>query len=759
MALSRTIAPSDLPLYGRWLRRALRSVAATGVLAVLAACGGGNEEAAPAAPAVASDSDTTGQGDDMPAVPGTPAPVFEPDPALGASKRFMLAPDQWITVDERAPASAPASGTATPTLLAIHDLGASSVQWRALIDASPSAWRWLGIDLRGHGNASDPDTPASTDTHLADLAALLDARNERDLVVVGSGLGARLAVRLAARLPQRIAKVVLIAAGDGSATSEALERLQARIERAPVDSGFVIDWRAAGGIIDDALGPPAFRLTTATWRAGLESLTTGLTPPAGGGPVGLPAQPVLRLLGGDDGLLDPAAADALASALPADVLQRRDAGGRYPELDAPAWTVERIARFLAPRGTLHDAREMGGSSIGQTNALTDGRVERALVRDVTGEAFCDVRFVQIEYQTVGAAGESTNASAAVGVPTGGHPECQGPRPLLLYAHGTSADRDYDFFTSAEGFGGVVLAMFAARGYLVVAPEYTGYGRSWLDYHPYLQAEPQSADMIDALRAAETWFLREGLARRELFVSGYSQGGHVAMATHRRIERDLVDEFTVTGSFPMSGPYALERTFSQLLGGRSAEGQTALVPFVVDGLLRADPALAPADRYFNAPYDTTARDLFPGSMDAEEALAAGRIPPYLLAAHGQPHLLRETFVTDYLAETENPLRRALTANSLLDWAPRAPLGLCGGGKDPLVFFDNSFVARDAFAERGVIVPLFDLNNSATLPGGRTNSIYLRFRSLFLFTDDLSGYHAALAPFCAHYARDFFASLRR
>jgi hypothetical protein len=46
-------------------------------------------------------------------------------------------------------------------------------------------------------------------------------------------------------------------------------------------------------------------------------------------------------------------------------------------------------------------------------------------------------------------------------------------------------------------------MFAAEGYIVVAPNYVGYDTSTLGYHPYLNADQQSKDMIDALTAARS----------------------------------------------------------------------------------------------------------------------------------------------------------------------------------------------------------------------------------------------------------------
>lgn len=58
---------------------------------------------------------------------------------------------------------------------------------------------------------------------------------------------------------------------------------------------------------------------------------------------------------------------------------------------------------------------------------------------------------------------------------------------------------------------LVGAMFAAQGYIVVAPNYTGYAGSTLDYHPDLNAEAQAADMIDAWRAARRGFAQIGVA--------------------------------------------------------------------------------------------------------------------------------------------------------------------------------------------------------------------------------------------------------
>jgi aerobic-type carbon monoxide dehydrogenase small subunit (CoxS/CutS family) len=72
-------------------------------------------------------------------------------------------------------------------------------------------------------------------------------------------------------------------------------------------------------------------------------------------------------------------------------------------------------------------------------------------------------------------------------------------------------------------------------------------RSLSYLHPFLNAEAHAVDMIDGLRAAKAHIAAESAtkASAQLLISGYSEGGFVAMATHKVIERDHSSEFTVT----------------------------------------------------------------------------------------------------------------------------------------------------------------------------------------------------------------------
>ena len=97
---------------------------------------------------------------------------------------------------------------------------------------------------------------------------------------------------------------------------------------------------------------------------------------------------------------------------------------------------------------------------------------------VAGQPQCAVSVYRVRYNTVGGAGEQTDASAAIFVPSGGGNSCGNSRPVLLYAHGTSLQKSYDMADIANNTEArLAAAVFAAQGFIVVAPNYAGYGGS------------------------------------------------------------------------------------------------------------------------------------------------------------------------------------------------------------------------------------------------------------------------------------------
>ena len=412
-----------------------------------------------------------------------------------------------------------------------------------------------------------------------------------------------------------------------------------------------------------------------------------------------------------------------------------------------------------------------------------GNAAAAPLLQLTGNPTCGVDFYYLTFWTVGGAGETTESSGALMVPTGAAPACSGPRPIVLYGHGTNTDKTLNLadITNASNTEGILIATaFAAQGYIVVAPNYAGYDISTLGYHPYLNAVQQSGEMIDALTAARTALPKTLSAATsdsgKLFITGYSQGGHVAMATQRAL---IAANQPVTAAAPMSGPYAMEAFGDTILLGGVPIGATLFAPLLTTSYQKAYGNLyqTPADLYAS-PYAATIETLLPSAtpyttlfstgalpqsalfdsttpsgtltgnamLDGELALALAVPPTFLLpasastpifqAGFGSPFLINNSYRVAYGADAllnpdpalagagftraatppTQPLRLAFYTNDLrTGWAPNSPTLLCGGDADPTVFFSVNTLVMQGYwgALPAGLVTVLDVNGT---PGG-------------------------------------------
>lgn len=425
---------------------------------------------------------------------------------------------------------------------------------------------------------------------------------------------------------------------------------------------------------------------------------------------------------------------------------------------------------------------------------------------ITGKPKCALSIYRIKYQTVGAANETTDGTAAVMVPSGTAPQCSGPRPVLLYAHGTSVEKAFDMAAlNTWNEARVVAAMFAAQGYLVVAPNYTGYGGSALAYHPYLVADAQANDMVDALRAARTVFAPVGAsASTKLFVSGYSQGGHVAVATERAMQQNYASEFKVTALAGMSGPYALEWMGDRIFGGAPTFGISYFLPLLTSGAQHAGAKVydVSASEIYEDPYANGIDALLPGTRTLSELYGSGKLPVQtLFAADSQPqaagygqffgtgNLVRSAYRTSYLADLQanpcdtsltqpltcspgNALRKFTRANDLRTFVPTVPTLLCGGENDPTVPYENTNRLASYFRNNtmdGTLLTQVNIDDHPALndPYRNPKLAFLAAKEALRIQAQQAGqladqavqqnYHAGLVPpFCIMVVRDYFDS---
>jgi hypothetical protein len=386
------------------------------------------------------------------------------------------------------------------------------------------------------------------------------------------------------------------------------------------------------------------------------------------------------------------------------------------------------------------------------NATSSGRQ----ILDLIVDPECGIDVHQIRYNTLDPASQPTTASGALMIPTGSNAACQGPRPIVVYAHGTSAEKTYNIanLTNPDNVEGLLIAAaFAAQGYIVVAPNYAGYDTSSLAYHPYLHADQQSKDTVDALTAARsalpTSFAPTVTDNGKLLITGYSQGGFVAMATHRRLQ---AAGMTVTASAPMSGPYALAAFGDAVFQGEVIDSAPLLVGWLMTAYQRiyGNIYASPTDA-FDPRYAPTIDSLLPTSGTRSDLYTQGRLPPQQLFSSSPPDpayavytpatspsdlapvfargfgpdaLITNSYRLAYLQDSlahpdggfpnttdgmpaaapQHPLRVAFKANDLRNWSPTSRVLLCAGHDDPTVLYLNTELMQRYWTAAGVTTPI-------------------------------------------------------
>ena len=304
-----------------------------------------------------------------------------------------------------------------------------------------------------------------------------------------------------------------------------------------------------------------------------------------------------------------------------------------------------------------------------------------------------VAVYQLIYQTIDPAGQSTTASGAVVIPING-PDLSS---LVAYLHGTVALRtDVPSFGSLEQDVGVV---YGALGYVAASPDLLGLGVDDTRLHPYVHADSEASATIDLLRATRALISTLAIEDNgDLFLTGYSQGGHAVMAIHREVESNHSDEFTVVASAPGAGPYDMSGTMLDFVLAGNEHPNPYYFPYV---LLAYRPIydVVPSDEdYFIDSLKSVVPPLYDGTHSSSAINA--ELPPAPIDA------LDAVFVDAVRTNPDHPFRAALRDNDVYDWTPSAPVRLyhCSGDLD--VMPENSQVAFDQLQANGATVELIE-----------------------------------------------------
>ena len=315
---------------------------------------------------------------------------------------------------------------------------------------------------------------------------------------------------------------------------------------------------------------------------------------------------------------------------------------------------------------------------------------------------------RVLYTTQGSDGLLDTASGFVALPD--EPTTKG---IIAYQHGTVPDRNS--VPSNQSSEADLALIFAGQGYICTAADYLGLGNS-RGFHPYVHAGTEASAGIDLLIAGKDIAAQNGFdSIVNIFVCGYSQGGHAAMAMAQAIQERETDDLWITAAAPMSGPYAI----STVMGGE----------VLLDTTQYFFPAYL---AYTMLSYQLMYENLYDGLEEAfkpvfvddirafsEEKISVSELNTRMIATleaetgkSVPKDIFNEQFLDAVLNDSLHPVNLALRDNDTYLWVPDFPLRMYYCMSDDQVNFRNSVVASEYMNGQGAEdVEAIDLVSSA------------------------------------------------
>lgn len=314
----------------------------------------------------------------------------------------------------------------------------------------------------------------------------------------------------------------------------------------------------------------------------------------------------------------------------------------------------------------------------------------------------DVEVYHLVYTTIDILGNHAQASGALVVPVNPSQAL----PMLSYQHGTRTITEQVPSRGLNVERQVLVGLvFAADGFAAVLPDYLGLGDN-PGFHPFTHARTEVSASLDLLRAARHFCSNQGIPlTSELYLTGYSQGGHATMALHREIESRHLTEFDLVASAPMAGAYDLSGIIADLFLSSEPYPRTAFVPYLLMGYNPEYQFFSDLRAYFVQPYADQLPRLFDGTQGIEEINA--ELPP----------IPRDIFRPEVAMAIEttpsHPVRLALRDNDVNNWTPRKPMRMYHCEGDEIVPYEISVQTLHAFRDRGAAVDLLTPDNHPSL----------------------------------------------
>ncbi len=325
-----------------------------------------------------------------------------------------------------------------------------------------------------------------------------------------------------------------------------------------------------------------------------------------------------------------------------------------------------------------------------------------------------VSIYRVTYQTA-YMGATVSASALLIIPEGNV-----ALPVLSFQNGTNTlASDAPTLSVETSVNMRMISASAAFGYAVVVADYLGFGESAQLFHPYLCRDVTASSLADLLRAVVEYSDTPQSPLQlsgDLYLMGYSQGGHATMALHEYLERTPDFPLVLQGTAAGAGPYDLIAV-NQFMLSTPTYPMPYYAPYVVMafrsmGFLSNDLAL-----YFKDPYATTIPGLFDGTKSADEINGALSTDLSVLLTDLAVNVSMGV-ASD--APSALALQTAFVANSIPPFAATSPIRLSHGTTDVYIppsvttAFQQAMIGAGTPAANISVVQIPDKDHESAAP---------------------------------------------
>lgn len=272
---------------------------------------------------------------------------------------------------------------------------------------------------------------------------------------------------------------------------------------------------------------------------------------------------------------------------------------------------------------------------------------------------------RLTYHTLGESGDLVEATGLLSLPRSD--QAVG---VLSWHHGTTVTRNLVPSTPTPDEGILASIAFAGHGYILLAPDYLGFGGSTLD-HPYYHRSTAASSIRDFVLAARSVVQTSDLEwPASLYLTGFSQGGYNTMVALEDIESNPLQGVELRAAASIAGPFDLDGfSLPNALKGESASASLYLA-YIANSYARIYGE--PLDSMIRQPYADRLAEVFSGDMQGEEAIAA-------LPANPR-ELFTESALAGFESENYGWLGEYMAANKIMNFTPKTPVRLYYGSND-------------------------------------------------------------------------------